>query len=346
MLFSIEEPSLANFLISEIINEFRTINNLDSSEKIYVFIDEIQFRAGWEREIRSLYDSENIKFVLTGSSTMLLSENLAFLTGRYLKTTVYPLSFKEFLKFKKIKVKPVDSFLLNRHVINFFQIGGMPEFVLNQPDRYLETTIESILFKDLVSKFRVRNPQILGDLIYLLSDRVGSTSSSLKLSNIIEINKDSISTYLSYLEQTFIICQLNNFSTSRNKQIYNPPKIYFTDTGTANTYASKTNFGALAENAIFNHLKKKTANQLHTQLGYWYEDKQEIDFVIKKKNQLTLIESKWVDKVEEINFKPLQKVLHNLSPKRIIYVTKTLRGKVEIEKQPVELIPLAEFLLK
>lgn len=351
LLFSIEEPSIAKTPIIKIINQFRALHKLKSETKIYVFIDEIQFRADWEREIKSLYDSENIKFVLTGSSAMLLSEKLSFLTGRYLKTQVFPLDFREYIKFKKInpqEIKKADDFLLNQEVISYLQNGGMPEFVLNQPDRYLQTTIESILFKDLVSKFKIRNPQILSDLLYLLADRVGTTSSSPRLSRILEINKDSVLTYLNYLEQTFITHHLNNYSTSRNKQIYNPPKIYFSDLGVARTYAAKTNFGALAENAVFGHLNQQIKTQPQKNFGYWHESKQEIDFVLKNKGQLILIESKWVDSLVQIDFKPLKRALLDLklSPNKIIYVTKSLRAKIKVEDKAVELMPLTEFLLE
>ncbi|MBU1129994.1 ATP-binding protein [Patescibacteria group bacterium] len=343
LFFSIEEPSISKTPIINIVNEFRSEHGIKSNTKIYVFIDEIQFRENWQQEIKSLYDTENIKFILTGSSAMLLSKKLSYLTGRYLKTQVFPLSFKEYLDFKKVKTIKVDRFLLAKHTESFFIDGGMPEYVLYKPDRYLQTTIESILFKDLVSKFKLRAPQILTELIYLLSDRVGSTSSSLKLSKILEINKDTVLTYLDYLNKTFITSELSNYSTSRNKEIYNPSKIYFEDTGVCNTYSSKTNYGALAENAIYNHLKKQLTEELRVKLGYWYENKNEIDFVIKKGNNKYLIESKWVDRIDEIkSFNVLEKLK---SIKKIFYITRTLKSKITIYSHKVEFIPLHEFLI-
>ena len=104
LFFSIEEPSISKIPIVDIINEYRTEFGIKSKSKIYVFIDEIQFRQNWEQEIKSLYDTENIKFILAGSSAMLLSQKLSHLTGRYLKTQVYPLNFTEYLNFKNVKV--------------------------------------------------------------------------------------------------------------------------------------------------------------------------------------------------------------------------------------------------
>lgn len=345
LFFSIEEPSLAKLAIIDIINQFRSEFSIQSEEKIIVCIDEIQFRENWQQEIKSLYDSENIKFILTGSSALLLSDKLSLLTGRYSKTQVFPLSFAEFLEFRQIQVAKADEFLLQKHLEDFLLTGGMPEYVLQPTDRYLETTVESILFKDLVSKFNIRNPRILTDLLYLLSDRVGTTTSSLKLAKLLEINKDSVLTYLQYLNQTFITAELPNFSHSRNKEIYNPPKIYFEDTGICSKYSSKSNMGALVENAIYSHLKQHTFELQRIKLGYWYESKSEIDFVLSQNAQTYFIESKWVDEVEQIDFGSLRIALvANKNPKKILYITKTLQGKTEVDEHVVEFIPAYKFL--
>lgn len=345
LLFSMEEPSLSSVPIIEIINEFRAEHEIKSNSKIYVFIDEIQFRNNWQQEVKSLYDTENIKFVLIGSSAILLSDKLSYLTGRYLKTQVFPLTFMEYLNFKKISTSLVDNFLTKKYLEEFLQDGGLPEYVLNKTDRYLETTVESILFKDLVSKFQLRNPKILSDMLYLLSDRVGTVSSSLKLSNILEINKDTILTYINYLHKTFITSELNNYSTSRNKEIYNPAKIYFDDTGICSKYSSKINTGALVENAVFNHLKINTVNRLRIKLGYWYENKSEIDFVLSQGRETCLIESKWISKIDEVNLLPLQKASQLLKSKKTLLITKDLKRKIKTDWGEIEAIPLYEFLL-
>ncbi len=346
LFFSIEEPSLAKTPIVDIINEYRSEHGIKSKTKIYVFVDEVQFRNGWEQEIKSLYDTENIKFVLTGSSAMLLSQKLSYLTGRYLKIQVHPLSFCEYLDFNNIKTAKIDEHLLLKHVDNYLIDGGMPEYVLQEPNKYLETTVESILFKDLVSKFRLRNPKILMDLIYLLSDRIGTTSSSLKLSKILGINKDTILTYVDYLHKTFITAELSNYSTSRNKEIYNPAKIYFCDTGIGNKYASKNNMGALAENAVHNHIKNQVGDTLRTKIGYYYENKQEIDFVVVIKNETHLVESKLVDNLEEINFEPLIGALKSIKPTSITYVTRSLETTKKVANHDVNFVPLYRYLLQ
>lgn len=343
--FSIDEPSISNTPIIQIINEYRAEHDLTTKTKIYVFIDEIQFRKNWAQEIKSIYDSENVKFILTGSSAMLLSEKLSLLTGRYIKTQIFPLNFKEYLSFKNFSISNENDFLLQKKLEEYLQEGGMPEYILNKIDKYLETTVESILFKDLVSKFQLRNPSILTDLIYLLSDRIGTTSSSLKLSKILEVNKDTVLTYLNYLNKTFITSEFNNYSTSRNKEIYNAPKIYFEDTGIANKYSSKTNMGALAENVIYNSIKQSKSNKLRVKLGYWYENQSEIDFVIENNKIITLIESKWINKIDEINFRPIEVALKSINPQKIIYLTKNLKHNIKQDHVNIQLIPLREFLL-
>lgn len=344
LFFSVEEPVLMNKSISEIINEFRFLWKLPLSKKIYVFIDEIQFREDWEREIKSLYDSQKIKFVLTGSSALLLSEKTSYLTGRYLKMQVNPLDFTEYLQFKNHKIRLEDQHLLVDLLEKYLIDGGMPENVLNYPNKYLETTVESILFKDIVSKFQLRNPKILLDLMYLLADRIGTNTSSLKLSKILQINKDTTLSYINYLQKVFLILGMSNYSTSRNKQIYNPEKIYFADMGMASTYASKKNTGALAENVIFNYLHKKTLGKRKAQLGYWYESGLEIDFILEMNNMVKVFESKWVDKMDEINFKPLEMLIKSTKVDEVTYITRSLYGKREMYGHKIRFIPLPVFL--
>lgn len=344
LFFSAEEPSLIDKSFVEVIDFFRTEHSLSPEEKIFVFIDEVQFAKNWEQQIKSLYDSEKIKFVLTGSSAMLLSEKLAFLTGRYLKLKVFPLSFSEYLSFKNLRFKQTEAYLVNKQIKDYLVSGGMPEYVLNPVERYLETTVESILFKDLVSKFKLRNPSLLTELLYLLADRIGTRTSSLKLARLLEINKDTILTYLDYLEKTFITAKLPNYAFSRNKQVYNPPKIYFEDTGIASHYASKINWGALAENAVFNHLRVQLKDKLRVKLGYWYEKKLEVDFVLEISGERYLIESKWVDKKEKIDFKPLKQAISQLKPKKIFYVTYNVDDRLTLDGLEVRLLPLARFL--
>jgi len=346
LFFSVEAPPILNTSITDIINNFRSIHNLPTIQKIYVFIDEIQFRQNWEQEIKSLYDTQTIKFILTGSSAMLLSQKLTYLTGRYLKTQVYPLDFNEYLDFKKLSVSKIDTHLLLNYVETYLQDGGMPEYILTKPNRYLETTIESILFKDLVTKFQLRNPKILTDLLYLLADRISTVTSSLKLSKVLDINKDTILTYINYLNKTFITTELNYYSTSRNQELYNPPKIFFYDLGIASTYSSKHNFGASAENAIFNHINNQTGDLLRVKFGYFYANKKEIDFVLTINTKTYFIESKWVDTLDQINFTPLKQILKLYAPTKIIYVTRSLKTTKQIYNHQITFIPLYDFLRK
>lgn len=345
LFFSIEEPSLKDLSVGEIINQFRAEHNLKVNQKIYVFIDEVQCRDNWELEIKSLYDTENIKFILSGSSALLLSEKSSLLTGRYQKNKINPLDFKEYLSFKDKKYDLTNEQLLVKQSENYLLSGGMPEFILYEPDRYLSTTIESILFKDLVSKFQLRNPKILEDLIFLLADRVGSISSSLKLSQILQINKDTVLSYINYLDKVFLVSCLSTYSSSRNKRIYNPEKIYFADTGVMNNYSSKANFGALAENAIFSYLLEKIGHK-RLNLGYWFDNKLELDFILSKGRKKSVIESKWIDKITQINFKPLKAFLSKHEPKKIIYITRSLDTKELIFGKKVCFIPLYKFLFQ
>jgi predicted AAA+ superfamily ATPase len=344
--FSLDNPILAEQSIAEIIDEFRAEFAHPVEKEIYAFIDEVQFRTGWELEIKSLYDTQNIKFILNGSSAVLLSEKVSALTGRFLKIDLYPLDFEEYLQFVGVSAVRANPAIIIGALQEYLLVGGMPEFVLSRPANYLRTTVESILFKDLVSKFNLRNPKILEDILLLLADRVGTVSSSLKLAKVLEINKDTILDYINYLEMVFLLGELSTYSTSRNKQIYNPPKIYFQDLGILSSYSSKFNYGAGIENLIYNFLMQQTKNDLHAKLGYWYEDKVEVDFLLAREGGRMLIDVKWINDVEEANLKSIELAMKACALKEAYIITRNCKSEVKLASgSQIKFIPAYEVLL-
>ena len=268
--------------------------NVNPKNKVYFFIDEIQNIEEFEHFLRTKYDeAENIKFIITGSNSKLLSKELAtLLTGRTLTFEIFPFSFIEYLQFKKEIITDYSYYSLEpkkydlKHFFNIFlTTGSIPEYIDNPAKERLEEYFENVILKDIVERFRIRNTKLIKELgIYLLSNVSNITSySSMKRTFNISIN--TVKEYLSYLESAYLFFTLNKFSYSYKNHITSPSKVYCVDNGLVNLVSFKfsENKGKLYENLVFLELKRNDYEI------YYHGAKSECDFIVKK--QLKVIDA-------------------------------------------------------
>ena len=238
---------------------------IDFNSKAYVFLDEIQSVRNLPSVVKYLYDHSEIKFYLTGSSSFYLknwfSESMA---GRKFLFELYPLDFEEFLHFKEVMVKPTAGYeLLSALYEEYLVYGGFPGVVLAESAEEKLLRLDDILgsyFKlDVQTLANFRDNQKLKDLLFLLSSRVGSKPEISKLAESLGVSRQTVSGYLDFFEQTYLLHYLRPISGSKDVQIKHMPKIYFGDTGILNRVAQVSR-GQLFENKVF--------NQLFTRLSY------------------------------------------------------------------------------
>ncbi|NRO32792.1 hypothetical protein IMAU60211_00891 [Lactobacillus helveticus] len=142
--------------------------------KAYIFLDEIQKVISWEKTINSLRASFDCDIYITGSNSQLLSGELATeIAGRYIEIKVYPFSFSEFLK-----AINSDRQNLDRDFLTYVEIGGMPFLSLIYNDRqacdtYLQDIYSSVVLKDIVDRYKIRNVDLLRRIISYLSSEIG-----------------------------------------------------------------------------------------------------------------------------------------------------------------------------
>jgi len=189
----------------------------------YIFLDEIQNIKDWEQWVKKFYDlyGEEIKFVLTGSNSSMLSDQLSILlTGRMITQHVFPLSFNEYLDFEGFKLKDPD--IQRNEVLHYFNKylfkGGFPEVVLEEDMdiNHLRLTeyFNSILLRDIVVGRNIRESAKLIELANYSLSNISTLLSYSKISNATELSVNSLKEYLLYLEQAYLIYQLNFFSYS------------------------------------------------------------------------------------------------------------------------------------
>lgn len=274
----------------KILDNFKFLG-LDAIEKGYVFLDEIQFVKNAASVVKYLSDNHDIKFFLSGSASFylknLFSESLA---GRKYIFELFPLSFKEFLALKGIKIfipAPSEQITeamfsaINLYYDEYLSYGGFPGVV--KKDSIQEKTMA---LDDIFSSYFQMEVQYLGDfrktntvrdLMLLLMQRTGSRLDVQKLSSELGVSRPTVSEYVSFLESTYFIKLVSPFSRNRDSEIRRSRKFYLCDTGLINRFA-KLHEGLLFENAVFSALR------LGGEVNY-YQKKSgaEIDFVLDKK---------------------------------------------------------------
>jgi predicted AAA+ superfamily ATPase len=270
--------------------------DVSSLKKMYVFIDEIQMQPKTVSSIKYLYDHYNIKFFITGSSSYYL-KNLfpESLAGRKIIFEMFPLTFSEFLVFKQLRKKEYENFAerdaeknkiryekTKKHFDEYLYFGGFPQVVLTSSEalkkQQLNDIFRSYCEKDIQILGDFRNLNVFRDLMFLLMQRTGSTLDITKLSSETGVSRDTIYSYLAFLQGTYFIDLINPFTNNPDREISGRKKVYICDTGIVNHFA-KVSEGNLFENSVYNNLKH------HGKVNYYQRRSGgEIDFVLPEKN--------------------------------------------------------------
>ena len=210
--------------------------------KAYLFFDEIQQVKGWERSINTYRVSIDCDIYITGSNSKLLSGELAtLLTGRYLTINVYPFSFKEFLQYKnEIEGIELTKDSINRLYDDYFNFGGMPGILTLGSEEFrkiaLKDIFNSILFEDVVSRFKINNVDLLQRFSRYMISSTGEIFSSKSIKNYLKSNdiytsQDTLLKYNEYLNQSFFISKCKCFELKGRKEMKILGKYYLTDHG-------------------------------------------------------------------------------------------------------------------
>ena len=268
--------------IQDILKEYKKLHKIPSTQKLYIFLDEVTSKENYQQELKNIYDMEDMKVYASSSSASLLKDKNAYLTGRQRVIEVMPLDFGEYLIFKNITIKKSDGYLKESYFEEYMSDGGMPEYVLTSDISYIQNLIDNIIYKDIIAYHNIKNELVIRDFYKLLMERSGKQLSLNKMANILSIGVDSAKRYLSYFEDTYLIYTVEKYG-KLNERIKNPKKIYAGDIGLKNVVTGFRDKGAIFENLLFLKIK-------HLKPSYVYVDGIELDFMTEDK---TLIEVKY-----------------------------------------------------
>jgi uncharacterized protein len=276
LYLNFEDDRLLEFRVhhfQEILDVYYAKYPENKNNTCYFFFDEIQRINQWEIFIRRLLDSENARIYLTGSSSKLLSTEIATgLRGRALTTEIFPLSFQEFLRFHGLFADPPETFssktaaVLRKAATDYFETGGFPEvqyLPAHLRVEILQGYIDTVLLKDIVERHQVSNITAIKYLVRHLITAPSRKFSVNKFYNTlqsmsIKCAKNSLYEFLDHLIDAFVFYRAPIHTRSEKARRLNPVKIYTIDTGLVNAmmFRNSSDLGPLLENMVYMHLRR------------------------------------------------------------------------------------------
>ena len=345
----------ANFLqkIYEIYLEFI---NPDKNQKIYVFLDEVQEVEKWAL---TMFELKKAQVIISGSNANLLSQELAtLLTGRHLDLTVFPLCFKEFLNFKKIKTKNnldiIDQKIQIKRLFNeYFEFGSFPEVVLKEnKTELLVAYFKDIVDKDLIKRYKIRKIEQFKSALKFYLSNVSNLITYSSLAKHFNVTAETIEKFSNCFEIAYALFFLKRFSFKMREQEKSPRKVYAIDTGLANVigFRFSENKGRIAENIVFLELERQKSQDANLELYYWKDEKhQELDFVIKQGLKIKqLIQVCWDISDFEIKKRELRslvKASKELKCTNLLVITEDFEGEEAVKNKKIKFMPLWQWLL-
>jgi predicted AAA+ superfamily ATPase len=264
-------------------------------------LDEVQNVPAWETYVRRLHDTEDVHVYITGSSSHMLTRELATgLRGRSISYEVFPLSFPEYLAFRGLKHESYSRSSESRMVAaleDYLRTGGLPEVVLAEESlrrRILKEYVDLVFYKDLVERYSIANPQLLRLILRHCLGHPASLFNAHKLyqdfrSQGLSVSKDSLYKYVGYLEESFVVFLLPVAERSFRKQSINPKKLQSIDWSLGYPFVTEPSLdvGRKLETAVFLHWRRQRED-----LGYASGD-HEIDLVLNRDQPESLINVAW-----------------------------------------------------
>ena len=340
-----------------------TLQQEATNEITFLFLDEIQNIPLWDKWVRRIYDTTKIRLFITGSNSKLSSRELpTALRGRALEIRVYPLSFTEFLRFKKITINhkallhsPSEQAMAIKALREYLMYGGLPEVVLAPEEKkreIIQSYYQTVVQRDIIERYSVKNEEGLRALLRLLLNATIYTTS--KLHNTLKstglgIGKATLQNYITYLETAYFLYSVPYFSYSVKDQLQYPRKIYVVDNAflTALSTQFSKNHGRLYENLVFAELVRRHGKE---NIFYWKDySGREVDFLIKQNEKVSALINVCYDlndmETKEREIAGLQKAMEKFGIKQGLIISAELNGNEYTTDKQIRYIPLWRWLL-
>lgn len=312
----------------------------------FIIIDEVQEIDGWEKSVRSYRLEDNVDILITGSNSQMLSSELSTLIGgRYQEINIQSLCYTEFLVFHNLE----DS---DESLWKYINYGGLPGLIQVGIDNdefiweYIKGVFYTVVLKDIVERQSVRNLTFLNRLLRYFADTIGKLTSINNISKFmksqgVDIAVKSISSYLSYYKDAYLLSTVERFDIHGKRILESNEKIYFGDLGLRNFISGGEREGDIEkviENIVYLQLTRMGYNITVGQLKAG-----EVDFVCTKPNERIYVQVSYLiatKETEEREFGALSSINDNY-PKYVISMTPLIKRS---DKDGIIHIGLRNFL--
>ena len=320
----------------------------------FLLLDEVQNVEGWELFVSRL-KRKGYNVVVTGSNSKLLSRELAtHLTGRHFSIDLYPFSFLEFLAYRQFTPDADGNYSteqraeIKRHLEEFLEFGGFPEvWRLDAKRMYLRELFDRIISRDIISRYGIKYVRDLKELALYAISNFSSRITYHKIRNLFDIKSvHTVKNYLHFLQEAYLLYQVESFSFKLKERLTGPRKIYCIDTGLINSIVPgmSGNKGRLMENVVFLELKRR-GNEIYTYLNA----KSEVDFLVReglKVTQLIQVCFSLADpQTKKREMKALAKAAGELKCRDLSVITWDEEGGERLGTADVKFVPLWKWLL-
>ena len=336
--------------------------DVDMTQKVYLFVDEIQNITNWAKWARRISEQyKNIKLIITGSSSKLLSREIATeLRGRTIPITIFPLSFTEYLGAQSISVAldnilySKNRFPIKKQFQNYLQTGGFPAILTTpKPEELLKEYYNVMFYRDIVERHNVSNISLLESYLALLIDQVACkfsiSKTAMKLHEFgYSFSKNTLANFLNYAEEAYLVFTIKKYSFKLREQLRAPKKLYAIDHGLlqAIRFEFIENSGRILENIVYLALRRKNESDDI----YYYQGKQECDFLtVDKGKVIEVIQvAKNINSVEtkKREISGILETLEQLKLQRGLILTEDDHEIVESNGHTIEILPIWYWLLK
>jgi len=322
--------------LKEVIDSYLELMKRNGNEPLLFLFDEIQKIPGWEEQLKRIYDeNKNFKFIISGSESLFIRKEIReSLAGRMFEFQIKTLCFKEFLDFRGKKFGNLN--LYKKEILsefkNFLFCNGFPEIV-NEDEEFIrkyikENVIEKIIYRDIPQILPIENPEILFQMFSVIAREPGQIIQMDKIANELNISRQTASNYLDYLEKSFLIRKLYNFSRNvrktqtRLKKYY--PVVLFPE-----EIENREFFGKVFETFVVNELNAE----------FFWRDvyKNEVDIVLKNKETIPI-----EIKISNIETKPLNLFISKFKLKKGFIIT----YDKEKDFGKIKAVPFYKYLLE
>ena len=318
-------------------------SKITDENKYYIFFDEIQNVDSWEKVVNSLRATKNTSIFITGSNSDLLSNDLAtHIAGRYVSFKIMPFSFIEACELMDVHDN-YDAFFLD-----YVKWGGMPQRFMQQDDlsrrNYLKDIYDSVVVKDIVTRFNIKDVDLMNRVITYLLTTPSQTFSPERLRKYFEsesrgVSLNTLYNYLEYIVRANLISKVERYDIRGKRILTGKYKYYLTDLGFNSVLSEgrREQIGAYLENIIYNELIYRGYN-----VNIGNLENGEIDFIATRFNEKIYIQVCYLlasEKIIEREFGALSKINDNY-PKYVLSM-----DKIDMSRDGILHLNIPHFLL-